>query len=70
MTYDDTTRTFTITDQSVAGTYTIDIVATTEGGLLDEENFFDLTLLPLNIAPTITTDVVDDLTCYVYQDCS
>lgn len=70
LTYDDTTRTFTVTDQSVQGTYTIDIVATTEGGLLDEENYFDLTLLPFNIAPVIVTDVVDDLECYVFEDCS
>lgn len=37
---------------------------------MDEENFFDLVLQPKNFAPVITVDVVDDLTCNVFTDCS
>jgi len=59
MTYDQATRTYTMTALSVQGTYPLVFTATTEGSLFDEENAFNLILLPLNIAPTMVADVTD-----------
>ena len=59
MSYSAPTFTYSLTTSSVAGTYSIEFTATTEGSLLDTENIFNLILLPLNVAPVITIDAID-----------